>query len=52
MVFSTKTLKFTSAAVYEINRSIEHSNKHKFSYFDDMVVQQKPGNSCHRKFIK
>ena len=32
-----KNVKFTSAAVYEINKNIEHSNKHRFSYSDDMI---------------
>ena len=33
---ATRTLKFMSAAVYQINRSIQHSNKQKLSYSDDV----------------
>ena len=36
---STKTLKFISAAVYEINSSVQHSHKQNFSNFNDVTQE-------------
>ena len=38
MAVSTKTLKFMSAAVDQINRSIQHPNKQKCSYSDYIIT--------------
>ena len=50
MFGSTKTWNFTPPAVYQINRSIQNSNKPKFSYSDDgkrinMIIDS---DGCHK----
>ena len=38
MFASTKTLKIMSATVYQVNRSIQDSNKEKCSYYDAVIM--------------
>ena len=35
-----KNLEIHAAAVYQINRNIQHSNKQKLSYSDDAIMQK------------